>query len=149
MPYIVIIEGRCNMCSDRQLRIGDVYMMRFTGSGSEQTGLRPGVVFSNNVGNKYSPNIIALPMTSSIKKVNQPTHVVIKRDGTGLSKDSMVLCENPERMSKDRIGNYVTTLSIDAVRKIAVASVLATSAISFIEPDSLMTVWEAAKSLNS
>lgn len=149
MPYIVIIEGRCNMCSDRQLRIGDVYMMRFTGSGSEQTGLRPGVVFSNNVGNKYSPNIIALPMTSSIKKVNQPTHVVIKRDGTGLAKDSMVLCENPERMSKDRIGNYVTTLSIDAVRKIAVASVLATSAISFIEPDSLMTVWEIAKSLNS
>ena len=137
------------MCSDRQLKIGDVYMMYFTGSGSEQKGLRPGVVFSNNVGNKYSPNIIALPMTSSIKKRNQPTHVVIKRDGSGLAKDSMVLCENPERMSKDKIGNYVTTLSIDTVREIAIASVLATSAISFIDPDSLMAIWKEAKSLNS
>lgn len=137
------------MCSDRQLRIGDVYMMHFTGSGSEQNGLRPGVVFSNNVGNKYSPNIIALPMTSSIKKRNQPTHVVIKSNGSGLAKDSMVLCENPERMSKEKIGNYVTTLSIDVVRRIAIASVLATSAISFIDPDSLIAIWEEAKSLNS
>ena len=61
----------------------------------------------------------------------------------------MVLCENPERMSKDKIGNYITTLSIDYVRKIAIASVLATSAISFIEPDSLITIWEEAKMLNS
>mgnify|MGYP002521915741 CR=1 FL=1 len=137
------------MCSDRQLKIGDVYMMHFTGSGSEQHGLRPGVVFSNNTGNRFSPNIIALPMTSSIKKRSQPTHVVIKRDGTGLAKDSMVLCENPERMSKDKIGNYITTLSIDYVRQIAIAAVLATSAISFIEPDSLITIWEEAKMLNS
>ena len=137
------------MCSDKQFKIGDVYMMWFDGVGSEQHGMRPGVIFSNNVGNKYSPNVIALPMTSSIKKVNQPTHVVVKRDGTGLAKDSMVLCENPERMSKDRIGEYITTLSMDTVRKLAIASVLATSAIAFIEPESLINVWEAARSLNS
>lgn len=55
-------------------QIGEVYLMKFSGSGSEQVGWRPGLVFQNNVGNSHSPNVIALPLTSSIKKTSQPTH---------------------------------------------------------------------------
>lgn len=65
-------------------QIGEVYLMNFGGSGCEQNGWRPGVVFQNNVGNAHSPNIIALPLTSSIKKAGQPTHVVIKSADSGL-----------------------------------------------------------------
>lgn len=54
---------------ERTPRIGDVYLMRFAGDASEQTGWRPGLVFQNNIGNVHSPNIIALPLTSSIKKI--------------------------------------------------------------------------------
>lgn len=96
---------------ERVPQIGEVYLMKFGGSGSEQSGWRPGVVFQNNMGNAYSPNIIALPLTSSLKKTNQPTHVIIKAADSGLRRDSMVLCENPERMSKERLGQYITTLS--------------------------------------
>lgn len=131
------------------MRIGDVYMMMFSGEGNEQKGFRPGVVFSNNVGNVHSPNIIALPMTSSIKKTAQPTHVVISRTDSGLRADSMVLCENPERMSKARIGRYVTTLNDSYIQSIAIASMLATSAIAYIDLESLMNTWKVAKSLNS
>lgn len=95
---------------ERVPQIGEVYLMKFGGSGSEQSGWRPGVVFQNNMGNAYSPNIIALPLTSSLKKTNQPTHVIIKAADSGLRRDSMVLCENPERMSKERLGQYITTL---------------------------------------
>lgn len=109
----------------RYPRIGDVYLMRFTGSGNEQTGWRPGLVFQNNTGNIYSPNIIALPFTSSIKKSEQPTHVLVPSSGTGLRKDSMVLCENPERMSKDRLGAYITTLPDEYMEKIAIANLFA------------------------
>ena len=56
-------------------RIGDVYYVEFTGVGSVQNGNRPAVVFQNNVGNRYSPNVAVLPMTSKLKKSNQPTHV--------------------------------------------------------------------------
>ena len=136
------------MCN-RQPRIGEVYMMHFSGDDSEQNGLRPGVVFSNNTGNKYSPNIIALPLTSSIKKTRQPTHVVLKRSDTGLRLDSMVLCENPERMSKTKIGDYITTLNHGYIKRIAIASVLASSAISYIDPESLISIWKEAKSLNT
>ena len=133
----------------RYPRIGDVYLMRFTGSGNEQTGWRPGLVFQNNTGNIYSPNIIALPFTSSIKKSEQPTHVLVPSSGTGLRKDSMVLCENPERMSKDRLGAYITTLPDEYMERIAIANLFASSAISYINPESLQRIWEQASSFNA
>ena len=134
---------------ERHPQIGDVYLMNFGGQGNEQQGWRPGIVFQNNMGNQYSPNIIALPLTSSLKKSGQPTHVVLPANETGLLRDSMVLCENPERMSKERLGNYLTTIPKEYMAKIAVANLLATSAISFIEPDLLLTVWQKALTLNA
>lgn len=135
--------------TDRLPRIGDVYLMRFEGSGSEQSGWRPGLVFQNNRGNRHSPNIIALPMTTSLKKAGMPTHVFLPAARTGLPRDSMVLCENPERMSKQKLGRYLTTLSDDFMAEVAVANLLATSAISFLEPDILLQTWRQACSLNA
>ena len=133
----------------RPPQIGEIYLMKFGGEGSEQSGLRPGLVFQNNMGNLYSPNIIALPITSSLKKSNQPTHVILHADDTGLKRDSMVLCENPERLSKSKIGRYITRLSDDYMRQVAEASLLATSAISFLDIDLLRNAWEKAVELNS
>ncbi len=129
--------------------IGEIYVMRFCGDESEQQGTRPGLVFQNNIGNKFSPNIIALPLTSATKKKNQPTHVLIKSCEGGLRVDSMVLCENPERMSKEKIGNYITSLSNKDMARVAAANLLASSAISFIDPDMLLAVWQQAVVLNN
>ena len=134
---------------NRQPLIGEIYFMRFEGSGSEQSGWRPGLVFQNNVGNKYSPNIIALPLTSRLKKQGQPTHVVLRAEETGLPRDSMVLCENPQRMSKENLGEYITTLSADIMADVACANILATSAIAFVNPDVLLSLWERASALNA
>ena len=130
-------------------KIGDIYMMKFSGNANEQTGWRPGLVYQNNTGNTHSPNIIALPLTSSIKKANQPTHVIVKAIDTGLKKDSMVICENPERMSKERIGTYITRLSDKYMKQIAEASLLASSVISYLDIDLLLAVWKKAVALNS
>lgn len=134
--------------TDRIPRIGDVYLIQFTGTGSEQTGWRPGVVFQNNVGNEHSPNIIALPMTTSLKKASQPTHVLIKAAKGGLRYDSMVLCENPERVSKSRVGPYITSLSDSDMRGIAEANLLASCAIAYLDMDQLAEIREAAVRLN-
>jgi len=136
---------KCNEIRNPQ--IGEIYLVRFSGSGSEQKGWRPGLVFQNNIGNQYSPNVIVLPLTSAIKKSNQPTHVLIPKE-VGLRMDSMVLCENPERMSKEKLGDYLATLPEEYMSQIAVASLLATAAIAFIEPDLLMSVWQKAIALN-
>lgn len=131
-----------------QPKIGDIFLMNFDGSGSEQRGWRPGLVFQNNVGNSFSPNIIALPLTSSVKKASQPTHVFIPAKDTGLLKDSIILCENPQRMSKENIGIFITSLSPEYMERVAIASVLASSAISFIDPEKLLAVWQKAYFLN-
>ena len=117
--------------------------------GSEQGGIRPVLIVQNNVGNAHSPNIIALPLTSSVKKLGQPTHVLLPADGTGLCKDSVVLCENPERLSKRRIGRFLTSLSAWYLREVAAAYVLATSAIAFLDPESLLSLRDRAITLNA
>lgn len=132
-------------------RIGDVYLINFSGIDHEQCGIRPGVVFQNNTGNIYSPNIIALPLTSSVKKLNDelPTHVKVYSDDSGLIKDSVVLCENPVIVSKNRCRNFLTTLPMKYMREIAIANLIATSALSFIEPDGIFDLIQKCVSLNS
>lgn len=92
-------------------KIGEVYLIDFPQDGHTQGGIRPGVIFQNDVGNKYSPNVVVLPLTTSIKKISQPTHVYISSKNSGLRYDSMVLCENPISISKDRISKKLTKLS--------------------------------------
>lgn len=127
--------------------IGEIYLMNFDGSACEQQGWRPGLVFQNNVGNEFSPNIIALPFTTSIKKIGQPTHVFIPKE-VGLIRDSVILCENPQRMSKDRIGKFLLKLPDSYMSLVAEANMLASSAISYVDPDTLLSIWQKAISLN-
>ena len=128
--------------------IGEVYMMNFTGSNHGQMGWRPGVVLQNNVGNLHSPNVIALPLTSVIKKVHLPTHVIVLAADSGLPKDGMVLCENPETMPKARMGQYLAKLSDELMKEIAIASLLATAAMSFLDEEALLAVRREAIRLN-
>lgn len=132
----------------RNPKIGDIYLVYFDGSGNEQKGFRPGLIFQNNVGNEHSPNLIVLPLTSALKKTNQPTHVFIPKE-VGLRKDSMVLCENPKCMSKCKLGEYITTLPEEYMAQVAVGNILSSSAIAFIDPDLLMSVWQKALALNA
>lgn len=119
---------------------GEVYSCRFEGTGSEQSGWRPAVIFQNNVGNAHSPNVIVLPLTTSLKRMDMPTHVVVRAKGTGLRRDSMVICENPVSVSKDRLGGYITKLPREYMTQIAVASLLATSALDLIDPEAFQEV---------
>ena len=63
-------------------------------SSSVQCGIRPAIIIQNNLGNHYGTTTIVMPVTSQIKKVNQPTHTLIKAgEENGLTVDSMVLAE--------------------------------------------------------
>lgn len=135
--------------SKRVPRIGDIYSMQFEGVGSEQTGWRPGVIFQNNTGNLHSPNLIVLPITSNLKKMHMPTHVLLFASETGLHRDSLVICENPQRLSKERLGKYISSLSDHYMRDIAEAHLIATSAISFLDHSTLLRAWHTSIKLNS
>ena len=132
-----------------QPRIGDIYMVQFDGTGSVQRGFRPAVVFSNNVGNAHSPNVVVLPLTTSLKKASQPTHVILDAESCGLRYTSMVLCENPQSVSKSMLGSYVSHLGKEEMARIAVANMIASSAISFVDFKTLVGMWEQSIRLNA
>ena len=71
--------------------------------GSEQGGLRPVLIIQNDVGNKYSPTVIAAAITSRLGKTRLPTHIDIYADKVGLAKDSVVLLEQIRTLDKRRL----------------------------------------------
>ncbi len=133
----------------RTPQLGDVYLLKFDGVDREQSGVRPGLVISNNKGNLYSPNVIVLPLTTSIKHLNQPTHVVVRASESGLHYDSMVLCENPVCVSKKRLTKYLTTLQPQQMEEVAVACLLSTGALSKLTVEQLVNARKHAISLDS
>lgn len=94
---------------------GDIYYADLSPViGSEQGGVRPVLVVQNDVGNKYSPTIIAAAITSQINKAKLPTHIEISAEEYGLSKDSVILLEQirtiDKRRLREKIGHLDETL---------------------------------------
>lgn len=129
-------------------QIGEVYLVNLKGEGSVQVGLRPAVVFQNNVGNKHSPNVVVLPLTTSLKRLEMPTHILVSAEDSGLARDSMVLCENPQCVPKDQLGRYLTTLPEHYMARIAAGSIMASGAISYMDLKTVVNLWQQANVLN-
>ncbi len=79
--------------------------------GSEQGGLRPVLIIQNDVGNKYSPTVIAAAITSKTGKAKLPTHIDIYAEATGLIKDSIILLEQIRTLDKRRLKEKTGHLS--------------------------------------
>lgn len=71
--------------------------------GSEQGGVRPVLIVQNDVGNRYSPTVIAAAITSQKEKSKLPTHIEINSQVCGLSRDSVVLLEQIRTLDKKRL----------------------------------------------
>ncbi len=93
-----------------EIKKGDIFYADFSGAiGSEQTGLRPCIIISNNTGNKFSPCVVVAMVTSKLDKPKLPTHVMLPAD-YGLSAKSIILCEQLRTIDKQRLKNYLGTL---------------------------------------
>lgn len=71
--------------------------------GSEQGGVRPVLIVQNDVGNRFSPTVIAAAITSQQAKAKLPTHIQLGADNSGLMKDSVVLLEQIRTIDKRRL----------------------------------------------
>lgn len=71
--------------------------------GSEQGGMRPVLIVQNDVGNRYSPTVIAAAITSQQNKARLPTHIEIPAKDVGLSRDSVILLEQIRTLDKRRL----------------------------------------------
>lgn len=86
------------------IRRGDIYYADLSPVvGSEQGGIRPVLIVQNDVGNKFSPTVIAAAITSQKDKTKLPTHIQLDAQDTGLSKNSIVLLEQVRTLDKKRL----------------------------------------------
>ncbi len=85
--------------------------------GSEQGGIRPVLIVQNDVGNKYSPTVIAAAITSQMNKAKLPTHVELN-ESTGLQKNSVLLLEQLRTIDKTRLGTRVGSLNRETMSKV-------------------------------
>ena len=95
-----------------EIKRGSIVMVDLPlGNGSVQGGTRPAVVISNDKGNKFSPVLIVVPLTSRMDKKYMPTHHTIEPSTiNGLSKTSIALAEQIITVGKDMVRNIVGTL---------------------------------------
>ena len=93
-------------------------------SGSVQKKKSPYVLVGNDKGTMTAPIVIAMPLTSVIKKRNLPTHGCIEaNDNNGLKRYSMVLGEQPYTLDKEteivrKIGSITDQSQRDMVNKV-------------------------------
>ncbi len=101
------------------IKKGDIYYADLSPViGSEQGGVRPVLIVQNDIGNRYSPTVIIAAITSQIKKAKLPTHVEIKSDDYGLSKDSVLLLEQIRTIDKRRLGEKIGHVKEDIIEKV-------------------------------
>lgn len=98
---------------------GDIYYADLSPVvGSEQGGIRPVLIIQNDVGNKYSPTVIAAAITSRINKAKMPTHIELAASEYGLNKDSVVLLEQIRTIDKKRLREKIGRLDEKLMEKV-------------------------------
>jgi len=80
-----------------------------------QQGVRPVLVVSNNINNKFSPVVTVVPITSSRTKSRIPTHVSVC--GHGLSRPSIILAEQIISLDKGRLLKKIGSISDEELKK--------------------------------
>lgn len=106
----------------RQINQRDIYYCDFgDNDGSEQSGERPSLIISNDLGNVNSDTIIVLPITSK-KKKDLPIHYILYKDIYPFFKDeeNTVLTEQIRCVSKKKLHKKMGQISVEDFNNIVI-----------------------------
>ena len=107
------------------MKRGDIYWANLNPrSGSEQKGMRPVIIISHDGFNMTTGwrSIIIIPITTSKKQASRgPTVVHLPKETCGLSDDSIALCHQVTTLDKEKLTQFVGSLSIDLLKQVETA----------------------------
>ena len=93
---------------------GDIWLVDLNPvRGSEQRGIRPCLIISNDVTNEYAPTVCVVPFTSNLAGRRFPINVVLKREDTGLKVDSLLLCGQIRTVAKERLLRKLSVVKVE------------------------------------
>lgn len=106
-----------------ELKTGDIVIVKLNNSiGHQQGGVRPAIVVSNNIGNRYSQTIKVLPGTTKRGGSNLPTHVHFSSSEVAcLTQDTTFEAESSWVINKFQVVKKIGTLSEPQLYKVAEA----------------------------
>lgn len=105
---------------DQSIIRGGIYLVQLgKGVGSEQSGVRPFLVLQNNKGNENSYTHTGVPLSTELKSLYLPTHIVT--DSQCLEYTSVILVEQIMSLSRKRFLSYLGQLDINTLNKVKVA----------------------------
>lgn len=94
-------------------------------AGSEEKGVRPVLIVQNDLGNKYSPTTIIVPITRRIEgEYKIPTHIQVEPFGKMLYK-ATILAEQIKVIDKQRLKYYIEELPNEYMEKVDYAMTVA------------------------
>ena len=75
---------------------------------SVQSGNRPVLVISNDVGNQYSQTLTVIPLTTKLKRMDMPTHIILTEEDCCMFRpqtlqDSVLLAEQITTIAKSAL----------------------------------------------
>jgi mRNA interferase MazF len=104
---------------NQPIQRGEIWLANLNPTqGSEQSGIRPVIIFQNNLVSRYSSTTLAIPLTTNQRRAALPICVAIPQGEGGLTQDSVALCFQLRVLDKTRLIKKLGQLSASAIGQI-------------------------------
>lgn len=101
------------------LKRGEVWLANLNPTqGSEQAGIRPVVIFQNDIISQFSTTTIAIPLTTNQRRASLPICLLIEQGDGGLSQNSVALCFQIRVLDKARLIRKLGQLSDETIAQL-------------------------------
>lgn len=130
----------------REYKIGEIVIVKFHGDGHVQDGVRPAVIIQNDIGNKYSPTLQVIPVTSRMTKKSLPIHVFLPAGTGGLAKDSVAQCEGQRVINKYDVLNHIGALPDEYMQAICMGCIISTPLIQYLSQQQIGQIYDRVAS---
>jgi mRNA interferase MazF len=102
-----------------RLKRGDVWLANLDPTqGSEQAGIRPVIIFQNDIVSQFSTTTITIPLTTNKRRASLPICVAIRQGDGGLAQDSVALCFQMRVLDKTRLIRRLGQLNPNTVTQL-------------------------------
>lgn len=101
----------------KEIWLGNLNYYKNDNQTSRQQGVRPLIINSNDIANRYSPVVDVIPVTSNLDKNNLPVHVFVPKE-CGLLQDSIALVEQNAPIDKSCLIKRVGMCTEEVMKQI-------------------------------
>ena len=94
------------------VRRGEIWLANLNPTrGSEQAGIRPVLIFQTDLLNRITTTVLAIPLTTNLRRTSLPSCLFISRGEGGLASNSVALCHQLRVLDKTRLQRKLGAVS--------------------------------------